>query len=1392
MKLSDLLPDRGLKAAANLFGVVRRRLWSTPGRTHLELPALDDREYEEYVAVLQRRLERTYGVDWAEPNGALNRMVVAWDVSRTCGEAIEEVADEVEARWDITGGAYDPALPPHPGDDEPVVRQFACLAACVTGTAAGVLTKLLRATPRPLNFDLAVASSIVDNVPRLHKMLADRLGETTADNLLGVISPIAHGLGSGPVGPAVEFLYQMVGFVEVVHRRRGWLERHSELDGSARKAAAERSRRIERPTAFPDGPIERYADDAWNISLGGFAVGLADTQQIERAVTPLLDALPKPGRYGRDAFAAQMTAALADRSMVVLDPDGLRRLDRIDRIVVDGALRADGNAFELLLTTLREQDLAVTVASDEPHRFDGPRVDDCRTFNEISGYIADCQADGEAVALFADGPRPGLQRADFAVGFTFGDDRIPWEADLLGGDDFDEVLFVAESFGAARRVSKHCVSLAGWGAAVGALLGIRGLQKTRPSQVMLAVNAASVIALGYGAVSARLFSKQVTTAPPPEIPWHEMEFEEVYDRVGSAPGGLSSDEAKQRQPPDVRPPSQPVRMGRAFGHELANPLTPVLAAGGAISAVVGSMTDAAIVGSVIGFNALLGGLQRFGAEESIERMARRDPVRVKTRRDDTWREVPADELVAGDVIRFEAGDVVPADCRIVAADDLEVDQSSLTGESLPVPKDPPPTGAEAIADRSSMLYDGTAVAAGTAEAVVVATGDDTKAGEVAPLRDRSEVAAGVEARLEQFSKMVLPYAGTSGGILMGLGVLRHRKLEELIGRATNLAVGAIPEGLPLLATTAQLAAARRLAERNVVVRNPRAMEAIGRADVVCLDKTGTLTVGELQFAGVFDGESMAQEHFGASHRRVMCAGLRATPVASRDDPLPHATDRAISEGITARGFDRGNWQVIDEVPFQTGRGFHAVFGRLNGRRKLAVKGSPEAVLERCTGRRKNGGWSRLGSRQRRELLDCAERMAAGGLRVLAVAERRFRSDTQELTADDIDGLTFEGFLALTDPVRPSAKPAVDALTKAGVELLMLTGDHPETARRIAGDVGLPNRHVLTGPELEQLDDSDLADALSEADVIARMTPGHKVRIVDAFQNAGRAVAMTGDGANDAAAIRLADVGIALGEDAASAARSAADLVVTDGRVETLVDAVVEGRAMWRSVRDAVSILIGGNLGEIGFMLASGVVEPLPALNARQLLLVNLFTDVAPSIAIALQPPPDIPPERLVEEGPEQSLGKPLERDIAWRGGVTAASGFFGWFAARHTFQKKRADTVGLLSIVTSQLAQTLTVSKPTAPVWAASLGSTAALLALIEIPGISHLLGCRPLGPAGLTTAFSSAAIATGASLVIPRIPEWRRRLRKRLPVRPEPSPPEFFDDFYAASNTRGLHPRVS
>ncbi|MBV8235949.1 MAG: cation-transporting P-type ATPase, partial [Acidimicrobiia bacterium] len=597
-------------------------------------------------------------------------------------------------------------------------------------------------------------------------------------------------------------------------------------------------------------------------------------------------------------------------------------------------------------------------------------------------------------------------------------------------------------------------------------------------------------------------------------------------------------------------------------------------------------------------------------------------------------------------------------------------------------------------------------------------------------------------------------AAISGLGVVAAGLLHGRTLRSTLQSAVSLGVAAVPEGLPILATMAQLSAARRLAACGALVRTPRAIEALGRVDVVCTDKTGTLTEGRIELAmvvdagGEHDGETLTE-----SARHLVAIAAQASPENENGDPLPHLTDRAIVEG--ARRWDvtpdeGGGWRREAELPFEPARGYHAVLGRSGGGQRLSVKGAPEVVVPRCDRWLCDGQELPLDDSIRAEVQAEVDRLARRGFRVLVAAQRE-ASSRRDLDDDRVHRLVLVGFLALADPVRDTAASATNKLQEAGVRVVMLTGDHPSTAEGVAAKLGILNGGgILTGTTIDELDDAALEAALDHTTVFARVTPSHKVRLVRAYQRSGRAVAMTGDGANDAPAIRMADVGIALGRQSTPAARHVADLIVADGRIETIVDAVVEGRAMWASVREALAILVGGNLGEIAFTVGGAALTGRSPLNARQLLLVNLLTDVLPAMAIAVRPPPHRTPEDLLAEGPEESLGSRLDRAIVVRAAATAVGAGSAWGVARLTGRGRRASTVGLAALIGTQLGQTLTSGWHDPLVWGASMGSAAAMVGVIQTPGLSTLFRCTPLGPVGWGIASGAAIGATALSTVVP------------------------------------------
>ncbi|MDZ5444206.1 HAD-IC family P-type ATPase [Micromonospora sp. 4G57] len=1137
-------------------------------------------------------------------------------------------------------------------------------------------------------------------------------------------------------------------------------------------------------------------------------------RELDRIDTVVLDAAVLGSDRGVLADLAPLpgadTGQVAARAFALFDPeasDRLReadgwRLGPLDRIDADDPgdtpdsrrLRDDGGTLlglaqgdtlaavlrvepapapgvDALPTAARQAGLRLVVGGDDDGRYDfadavlpgGPR---------LTQSVRALQRDG-AVVMLVSGDRSALGAADCGLGVADPDDLPPWGAHLLVGVDLRIPALLIEATGVARRMTGQNIRIGMAGSGLGALGAFTADPQQLPGRALAAVNGAAALAFAHGVWRARRLPDRTRRSVPPVTAWHLMPVETVLRQLDTGPDGLSTAEAARRRDGVTGEAAGPSGLLRVFVDELANPLTPVLAAGAVLSAAFGSLVDAALVGGVVGGSALIGAVHQRNTERSLAELLTRAAVTARVLRDGAEQVVAAEDLVPGDVVTVGPGDAIPADCRVLTADGLEADESSLTGESLPVGKTPDPVVAAAVADRRSMLYEGTTVAAGHGTAVVVATGEETEAGRSLALARQAPPPSGVETRLGRLTSAALPLAAGSAIAVAGAGLLRGVPLAETAATAANLAVASVPEGLPFLVSAAQLAAARRLAEHGALVRNPRTIEALGRVDVLCFDKTGTLTEGKLLLAGVGDGggRHAPPDRLDEPLKLTLATALRATPAAAEPDELPQQTDRAVRRGADTAGVTErtgaAEWEAVGGLPFEPSRGYHATVGRTEGRLLLSVKGAPETVLPRCAARRTAAGDEPLDEAGRAELHGMLAERARAGHRVLAVGECAVGTET--VTDEQVEGLVFVGFLALADGVRESAAPAVRRIRQAGVHTIMITGDHPATAEAIASIISPDNgeQRVVTATELDRLDDKALAERLTNTDVVARCTPAHKVRIIQALQRHGRTVAMTGDGANDAPAIRLADVGIALGQRGTPAARAAADLVVTDDRLETIIATLVEGRAMWSSVRHALSILVGGNLGEIGFSVLTAASTGRSALTGRQLLLVNLLTDLAPALAIAVRPPAADGAEDLLREGPDTSLGETMTREIGLRAAATTLGATAGWTLARYTGRRRRAGTVALASLVGTQLGQTVLAGGTSPAVLASTATSIGVLVAVVQTPGVSQFFGCTPLGPVGWSIAAGSALGATVANGALTRLVD-------RLPqpgVRPSAEP---------------------
>jgi cation-transporting ATPase I len=980
----------------------------------------------------------------------------------------------------------------------------------------------------------------------------------------------------------------------------------------------------------------------------------------------------------------------------------------------------------------------------------------------LAGSVRALQASGRVVAVVSGRDEGALAGADVGIALV-GSGRHPcWSAHVLTRS-VDELCLLLEAVPAAVGVSARSAQLAVLGSGVGALLAMLGSRSGAIGRANIGVQLAAALGLGHGLWSALALTRRPRPLPAEQRAWHAMPTRTVLQALGTTRTGLGEAEACRRRL--QRPGSdegERLGLARATLQELANPLTPALAGGAAVSAAAGSLIDPLLIATVLVLNGLIGGAQRVRAQHSLGALRQATATLVRVRRRERHTELPAEDLVEGEVIALHAGDAVPADCRVLVEHDLEIDESTLTGESLPVSKTPRATTAGSIAERDSMLYEGTVVASGRTEAVVVATGERTEAGRARQQTTQTAPVTGVQMRLRKLTARILPLSVGAGVGLLAVDVLRRRPVSVALSRAVSLSVAAVPEGLPFVATVAELAAARRLSARGALVRNPSTIEALGRVEVLCFDKTGTLTEGRISLREISDGARTTRldQPLPDGLADVLALAARACPFHLPSSQVPHQTDRAVLRGAQAVGLfpDPAHVEHLAELPFESRRGYHATAWRdATARRaptgtRLAVKGAPEVVLPLCRRWRRPSATSPLAEDEREHLLAEVHRLARQGHRVLAVAETTLppvsetASDLSEASVADLD---FRGLIALVDPVRSTAAHAVGTLRAAGVRVMMLTGDHPSTAKSIAAELdALNGRQVLTGAELDELTDDQLCARLADTAVFARVTPAHKARIVRLLQAVGTTVAVTGDGTNDAPAIRAADVGIALGARATPAARECADIVITDGRIETITDALVEGRAMWSSVRDALSILLGGNLGEIAYTLGTGLTNGAAALNARQLLLINLLTDVLPAMAVAVRPPPGISPAQLLAEGPEASLASALTRDIATRAAITAAAAGLAWTTARPVSTPGQASTTGLVALVGAQLGQTLAVRGRTPLVTAAALGSLAVLITTVQTPGLSHLVGSRPLLPHQWAIALTATAAATVTQLL--------------------------------------------
>ncbi|PWJ47240.1 cation-translocating P-type ATPase [Faecalicatena contorta] len=746
--------------------------------------------------------------------------------------------------------------------------------------------------------------------------------------------------------------------------------------------------------------------------------------------------------------------------------------------------------------------------------------------------------------------------------------------------------------------------------------------------------------------------------------FEEKSMREILDALHTdTEKGLTEEEAAKRlqeDGPNVLKEGKKKTAAESFLEQLNDPLICVLLVAALVSFLLKEVSDAAIIAVVIIVNATVGVIQEGKAQKALEALKKLTSPKAVVRRGGTIRELPASELVKGDVVILETGAQVAADLRLVRTWNLKIEESALTGESLPVNKDAAFQAAKAlpVGDRKNEAFMSTLVTSGRGEGVVIGAGMETEIGKIASIISAvPKEFTPLQKKLADLGKILSIVSILLCAALFGIAVLQHRNIMEMLITAISLAVAAVPEGLPAIVTIVLALSVSKMVKVHTIVRKLPSVETLGAVNVVCSDKTGTLTQNKMTVIRYYVNQNIYKASETAPNMPeefLEGMALCNDAVITNQEELGDPTELALLRFAEGNRFRKEALETrmprVEEKAFDSQRKMMTTVHRSSQGFISYTKGAPEMLLDRCSKIMVNGKVQSLTEVHKRQIRQTVDVFSSQALRVLAVAVRRGEKEVCE------DGLTFVGLAGMIDPIRPEAKTAVEQFKLASVRTIMITGDHIDTAFAIARELGIAKKidECMTGEELEKISDVKLKEKLKKINVFARVSPEHKVRIVKALKETGNIAAMTGDGVNDAPSLRMADIGIAMGITGTDVAKNAADMILTDDNFATIEKAIEEGRSIYENIRKTVLFLLSSNFGEIITMFIAVILGMASPLKASHILWINLITDSLPALALGVDKNDK---EALMKRPPRKA------KEGLFSNGGTACTIFYGCLIA---------------------------------------------------------------------------------------------------------------------------------